>query len=59
MAHESPMLSEQPTDTQNIQCIIDELQLAARQCFTQEYELPVDPANHMQVECIWQMRTQR
>ena len=51
MAYESPMLYEQLTDTQNIQCIIDELQLAAHQCLTQGYELPADPANHMQVKC--------
>lgn len=52
MAYESSTLCEQHTDTQNLQCIIDELQLAARQCFTSGYELPADPSNHMQVECI-------
>ncbi len=52
MAYESPISCEQPTDTQNIQCIIDILQLAARQCFAQGCELPADPANQNQVEYI-------
>ncbi len=51
MAYESPISCEQPTDTQNIQCIIDKLQLAARQCFAQ-HELPADSANHKQVEYV-------
>ncbi|DBA82014.1 TPA: hypothetical protein ACH3X1_007713 [Trebouxia sp. C0004] len=44
------MSYKQPTDTQSVQCIIDELQLAARQCLTQRHELPADPANHMQAK---------
>ena len=52
MGYESPISGEQRTDTQNIQCIIDKLQLAARQCFAQQHELPADSANHKQVEYV-------
>ncbi|KAL0026385.1 hypothetical protein WJX79_005362 [Trebouxia sp. C0005] len=50
------MLYEQPTDTQHVQCIIDELQLAAHQCLTQGYERPADPVNHMQAKNAMQTK---
>ena len=51
MSHGTSKLLVQPTDTREIQSIIDELQLTAQQCIKLRNEPYADLGTSMQVAC--------